>query len=51
VFWYLLSSILMALGALVIYLYYMKQGQFEDLEDVKYQMFREENEVNQSKEK
>lgn len=27
-----------------IYIYYLKQGQFDDPEDVKYQMFRDENE-------
>ena len=43
-FWYLLSSIFMALGALLIYIYYLKKGQFDDLEDIKYQMFRDENE-------
>lgn len=39
----------MAVGALVVYIYYLKQGQFDDLEDVKYQMFREENDEKRSK--
>lgn len=40
--WYLFSSLLMALGGALIYVYYLRKGQFEDLEDVKYQMFRDE---------
>lgn len=32
----------MAFGGIAIYVYYLKQGQFEDPEDVKYQMFRDE---------
>jgi nitrogen fixation-related uncharacterized protein len=35
----------MGLAGVLVYLYYLKQGQFQDPEDVKYQMFRnEENE-------
>lgn len=34
----------MGLGGALVYLYYFKQGQFDDPEDVKYQMFREEKE-------
>ncbi|CDZ79848.1 putative protein, possibly involved in nitrogen fixation [Candidatus Rubidus massiliensis] len=46
----ILSSILTGLASLVIYLYYTKKGQFDDVEDVKYQMFRDENkEVAQKK--
>lgn len=40
----LLSSIIMAIGGLAAYIYYAKQGQFDDLEDVKYEMFRNEEE-------
>lgn len=40
--WYLASSIALGLGGLIIYIYYLKKGQFDDPEDVKYQMFREE---------
>lgn len=39
---YIVSSIALALAALLIYLYYMRKGQFDDPEDVKYQMFRDE---------
>lgn len=42
-FWYLFSSILMALGGITVYVYYLRRGQFDDLEDVKYQMFRQED--------
>lgn len=34
----------MGLVGVVIYLYYMKSGQFEDPEDVKYQLFRDDQE-------
>lgn len=37
-------SIMMGLAGLWIYLYYWNKGQFEDEEDVKYQIFREEEE-------
>ncbi len=34
----------MGFVGVIIYLYYMKSGQFEDPEDVKYQLFRDEKE-------
>lgn len=40
-FWYLISSLAMGICGIAVYIYYMRQGQFEDPEDVKYQMFRE----------
>jgi len=40
--WELSSSLVLALAGIGIYLYYLKKGQFEDPEDVKYQMFRDE---------
>lgn len=40
----LLSSLTMAVGGLFVYLYYSRSGQFDDLEDVKYEMFRNEEE-------
>lgn len=42
-FWYLSSSIALALAGVIIYIYYLKKGQFDDHEEPKYQMFREEN--------
>lgn len=41
-FWYISSSIAMGIAGLAIYVYYLRKGQFDDGEDVKYQMFREE---------
>lgn len=40
--WYITSSVLMGLAGVATYIYYLRKGQFEDPEDVKYQMFREE---------
>lgn len=42
-FWTLISSILAALAGLAIYIYYLRKGQFDDSEIVKYQIFREDN--------
>lgn len=39
-----MSSLLGALVGISLFIYYLKRGQFEDLEDVKYQMFRGEKE-------
>jgi cbb3-type cytochrome oxidase maturation protein len=39
---YILSSLAMGLAGLLIYLYYMRNGQFDDSEEVKYQIFRDE---------
>lgn len=40
--WCLFSSLLLGLGGIAIYIYYLRKGQFDDPEDVKYQMFRDE---------
>ena len=40
--WYIVSSLLMGAAGAGIYIYYLRKGQFEDPEDVKYQIFREE---------
>jgi cbb3-type cytochrome oxidase maturation protein len=42
-FWMLVSSIVAALAGLLIYVYYLKRGQFDDMESIKYQLFREDN--------
>lgn len=42
-FWMVMGSIFAALGGLGLYIYYLRKGQFEDDEAVKYQIFREEN--------
>lgn len=43
IFWMIFSSIIAALAGLMVYVYYLKNGQFEDPESVKYQIFREDN--------
>jgi len=42
--WTLLGSLLTGLAGILIFVYYLRKGQFEDPEDVKYQMFREDDE-------
>ena len=42
-FWMIMSSVFAAIGGLMIYMYYLHKGQFEDVESVKYQLFREDN--------
>lgn len=39
----IIGSVAAALGGLGIYIYFLKKGQFDDDEDVKYQVFREDN--------
>lgn len=41
-FWTLVSSLITGLGGLIVYIYYMRKGQFDDPEDVKYQLFRDD---------
>ena len=44
IFWTLMSTILAALAGLAVYIYYFKQGQFDDdSEAVKYQLFHEDD--------
>ena len=40
--WYVISSLLMALAGIILYVFYLNRGQFDDAEDVKYQIFRDE---------
>jgi len=40
--WYIISSLIMGCGGLLLYVYYQRKGQFDDPEDVKYQLFRDE---------
>lgn len=42
--WYFASSLAMGLAGAVIYIYYWKKGQFNGLEEVKYQLFQEDEE-------
>ena len=41
----------MAIGGISIYVYYYRKGQFDDEEDVKYQMFRTEEQEKTKREK
>lgn len=41
---YLITTFSFALTGMLIYIYYLRKGQFDDFEDVKYQMFRDEEE-------
>lgn len=42
--WLIASSIAFGLAGILVYIYYLRKGQFDDVEDVKYQMFRDEEE-------
>ena len=39
----IMSSIALGLAGLLLYVYYARKGQFEDLEDTKYQLFRDDD--------
>lgn len=39
---YIAITIAAGLSGVGIYIYYLRKGQFDDLEEVKYQLFREE---------
>lgn len=41
--WMLTGSIATAMVGLLVYIFYLRRGQFDDPEAVKYQLFREEN--------
>jgi hypothetical protein len=41
---YIAFSIASGLAGIAIYVYFMRQGQFEESEEIKYQLFREEEE-------
>lgn len=43
--WYLASSLFMGLAGAVVYLYYFRKGQFDNQEDVKYQLLREDEDL------
>lgn len=42
-FWMIIGSIVAALGGLGMYVYFLRKGQFDDEEEIKYQLFREDN--------
>jgi len=41
---YITISIATGLAGIAIYIYFMRQGQFEESEEIKYQLFREDEE-------
>lgn len=41
--WMIMGSFSAALAGLGLFIYYLRKGQFEDDEIVKYQLFRDEN--------
>lgn len=41
IFTTILTTLLAGFAGLALYVYYWKRGQFEDPEDVKYQVFRQ----------
>lgn len=43
------SSLVGAFGGLLLYGYYWRKGHFEEVEDIKYQMFRDEIEEDNAK--
>lgn len=43
IYWTIVSTLIAGIAGVLIYIYYMRKGQFDDLEDVKYQLFREEH--------
>ncbi len=42
--WLIVSSVALALAGMLVFTYYFYKGQFDDMEDTKYQMFRNEEE-------
>lgn len=44
-FWYIASTFALGLAGMLIYVYYLRKGQFDDPEDVKYQLFRDNDET------
>ncbi len=45
IIWFLLLSLIGGLGGLIVFIYHLRKGQFEDPEDPKYQIFREEEDA------
>ncbi len=42
-YWCLMSSLLFGIAGVVVYIFYLRNGQFDDPEDVKYQLFRNDD--------
>jgi|GEM_PF-1211957 cbb3-type cytochrome oxidase maturation protein len=45
IFWFVLLAFVGGLGGLLVFVYYLKRGQFEDPEDPKYTLFREKDDA------
>lgn len=43
IFWFLLISLLGGLIGVAVFIFHLRKGQFDDPEEPKYQMFREED--------
>ncbi len=41
--WLLSGTLISSLAGIALFVYYLREGQFDDLEDVKYQMFRSDD--------
>ena len=44
IFWFMCLSLVGGLAAFIVFLYNLKKGQFDDVEDIKYQLFNEDDE-------
>lgn len=44
IIWTLFSTITAGFTGLVVFLYFLRKGQFDDIEDIKYQLFRNDQE-------
>ena len=42
IIWFIFFSLIGGLAALIVFIYQLKKGQFEDVEEIKYQIFRDE---------
>ena len=40
--WEILATLATSATSIAIFVYFMKKGQFDNIEDIKYQMFRDE---------
>jgi nitrogen fixation-related uncharacterized protein len=43
VFFLVFSAVTAGLAGLVVFIYYFRRGHFDDVEDIKYEMFRDEH--------
>lgn len=41
-FWTIIGTFIAGLISFGVFIYYLKKGQFKDVEDTKYQIFRDE---------